>query len=469
MSRDAYDEAPIARVDAMQLDDELVGDEIVAPRQPADRRFAIQVALIAGFGFLVRIAYLYAFRNGTINGDGRYYHVIAGLIADGKGFITPSDFLQSGSSVPSAAHPPLWPLTLALLARFGLRTILEQQLLAAVVGSATIAVVGCAGRRIGGVRAGLIAASLAAITPTFIIYEWELMSEALALLGVAVLMLLTLRFQDQPSLPRALAVGFSVGLLALTRSEQVVLIAALLAPLLLLARGITRRRRWIWLIASVLVVAATIAPWTIYNTARFKDPVLLSTQLGQTMVEANCDSSYFGTRLGLGDPACRVASPNNDPGPGGDASTRDSAMRHEAIDYMKEHKGRVPVVIAAREGRAWGIFRPFQDMRFDTFRGTPLRVIQLGFLAYWALAVAAIAGFVILWRRKVSLLAFIAVFVTVAIGVAISFGSSRYRAPADVPIVLLAAVALDVGLRRLEQGARTTPASGVDAPVTTAT
>jgi hypothetical protein len=123
-------------------------------------------------------------------------------------------------------------------------------------------------------------------------------------------------------------------------------------------------------------------------------------------------------------------------------------MRHEAIDYMKEHKGRVPVVIAAREGRAWGVFRPFQDMRFDTFRGTPLRVIQLGFLAHWALAVAAIAGFVVLWRRKVPLLPFIAVFATVAIGVAISFGSSRYRAPADVPIVLLAAVALDVALRR---------------------
>ena len=55
----------------------------------------------------------------------------------------------------------------------------------------------------------------------------------------------------------------------------------------------------------------------------------------------------------------------------------------------------------------------------------------------------AIAGAIALRRRRMPLSPLLAVIGTVAITVAITFGSTRYRAPADVAIALLAAVGID--------------------------
>ena len=105
-------------------------------------RFGTRLTLIALAGFAIRMANLAVSRR-TVQGDGTYYHAIAGLLADGKGFVVPS-----GQPIPWAPHPPLWPLLLALPARLGLRTYTEQQVIAALVGTATIVVLGLAGRRL---------------------------------------------------------------------------------------------------------------------------------------------------------------------------------------------------------------------------------------------------------------------------------------------------------------------------------
>jgi hypothetical protein len=55
---------------------------------------------------------------------------------------------------------------------------------------------------------------------------------------------------------------------------------------------------------------------------------------------------------------------------------------------------------------------------------------------------------VILRRRGVSLLPLLAFAVTVSIGVAVTYGFTRFRAAAEVPIVVLAAVTADVAVRR---------------------
>ena len=120
-------------------------------------------------------------RDHAVSGDGPYYHAIAGLLADGEGFVAPEPFQQTGASVPYAAHPPAWPVVLMLYALAGFRSVHEQQVLAALVGTGTIVLVGLAGRRIAGDRAGLVAAVLAAAYPFFWRYEREVMSETLAL------------------------------------------------------------------------------------------------------------------------------------------------------------------------------------------------------------------------------------------------------------------------------------------------
>ena len=59
----------------------------------------------------------------------------------------------------------------------------------------------------------------------------------------------------------------------------------------------------------------------------------------------------------------------------------------------------------------------------------------------------AIGGAVVLRRRGGVLSPLLAVIATVALTVATTFGSSRYRAPADVTIALFAAVGGDAVLR----------------------
>ena len=424
----------------------MTAEESGADDVPADaRRFWFGLAVIALFGLVVRVAYVAVSRQ-AVQGDGTYYHAIAGVLADGKGFISPRAFLRSGLSIPFAPHPPLWPLLLSLPARVGLRTYTEQQLFATLVGTGTVVVIGCAGRRLLDARVGLVAAAVAAVYPNFFLYERDLLAETLAIFLVAVALLLVFRFNDRPGPLRAAMLGASCGLLALTHAGQVLLIVLLLVPVLLLAPGTPWRQRLTWLPISVVVAVAVIAPWTAYNTSRFEEPVLLSHDLGTALVVSNCDAVYSGPDLGHKSEPCYDASAKRI-GPDGDASTRDIALRHEGIDYIRAHLGRLPLVVLAREGRAWGVFRPVQQVRFESGRGTRPPVMGLGFAAYWALSIAAVGGVIILRRRHIPVYPLMAPIVTAVIGIALTYGSVRYRTPADVPIVLLAAVAIARALR----------------------
>ena len=68
------------------------------------RRFWTGLAVVALFGLVVRVAYIAVSRQ-AVQGDGTYYHAIAGVLADGKGFVHPQAYLWSGLSIPWAPHP----------------------------------------------------------------------------------------------------------------------------------------------------------------------------------------------------------------------------------------------------------------------------------------------------------------------------------------------------------------------------
>ena len=410
-------------------------------------RFRVIVSLIAFGGLLMRIAYV-SIATGAVGGDGRYYHAIASLLADGKGFIAPKPYLLQGKILDFAPHPPAWPLTLAGAALVGLRSEYEQQLVACVIGTATIVLVAFAGRRIAGETAGLIAAGIATLYPNFWLYERELMSETLTLFGAALTVLLAYRFRDRPIKGRAIALGFSVGFLAMSHAEQLMLVGLLLVPLILLARGEPLRRRVGWAALAVTAVVVTILPWAAYNTARFHSPVLLGTELGITVAVTNCQYTYAGPDFGFQNGKCGEVARATGRITGLDLYKRDSQYLHVGLDYARHHLSRLPAVIAAREGRLWSVFRVRNQMRLDALRHTSPRIIKAGYFAYWALVPPAVLGGVVLRRRRVTVLPFVALVVTVSIGTALTYGFTRFRASAEVAIVLLAAVAADAVLRR---------------------
>ena len=125
---------------------------------------------------------------------------------------------------------------------------------------------------------------------------------------------------------------------------------------------------------------------------------------------------------------------------------------------MRRNIDRLPIVVSARVGRIWGVYRPFQMVEFSVSEGKPKWASLAGWAMLWPLLGLAGAGLVILRRRGVSRFPLLAPLLLVTLVAAAFYGLVRFRVPAEPAIVVLAAVALDAAFvrfrsRRLPPGA----------------
>jgi 4-amino-4-deoxy-L-arabinose transferase-like glycosyltransferase len=102
------------------------------------------------------------------------------------------------------------------------------------------------------------------------------------------------------------AIGAMAGLAALARSELVLLLPLLVAPLALRTGVIDLRERVRWIGAATAATALVLAPWVVLNLTRFDRPVLLSSQFGGTLAVANCETPTYGKFLGYWSLQCSV-------------------------------------------------------------------------------------------------------------------------------------------------------------------
>jgi 4-amino-4-deoxy-L-arabinose transferase-like glycosyltransferase len=427
------------------------------------RKWWLALGAIVLVSLGVRLVYIYVHdysvgEGATIVGDPYFYHGGANLLAEGRGFLDPVRLAFEGRSSQSAAHPPGYTVALSAASLVGLKSVLAHQIWSALLGAATIGVVGLVGRQLAGSRAGLLAAGLAAVYPSFWYYDALLMSETLVLLTVAVTLLVAYWFWKAPSPRRAVVLGLVCGVTALTRSETVMLVVLLVVPLAAFQYSLSWRRRIALIAVACVTVVATIAPWALYNETRFQHTVLLSTP-GHTLLSGNCPDVYEGDLTGYWTIGC-IQQTNDCPPertgascllylkPGEDPSGQSLDYQRAAFDNIGDNLGRLPLVMLAREGRTWGFFRPSQQLKLDEFSSRELELSWLGLGMYYALAAGFVAGLVILRRRRVPVFPLLALVVSVVISVSVTIGETRYRAVAEVPLVLGAAVALDAVLGR---------------------
>src|SRR5204863_4546713 len=173
----------------------------------------------------------------------RYYHEGANLLAKGKGFIDPYQYLDAGRSVPAADHPPLYIVYLAAFSLVHLTSADAHLFASALAGVGTVVVVGLVGREIGGTRLGVIAAALAAIYPNLWGYDGALESETVAQLAVALTLLAAYVWWRAPTRRHAAFVGACIALGSLARAELLFLIVLLAVPLVVYCRSLDRRER----------------------------------------------------------------------------------------------------------------------------------------------------------------------------------------------------------------------------------
>ena len=405
------------------------------------------LAAIAAVGLAVRVGYVLGFRRDVeVWGDAFYYHWQGRLVAEGKGFLGPAQYVLQGRAVQAADHPPLYVLVLAAALVLGGTSFLAHQLTSAAVGAASVLVVGLLGREVAGERAGLVAAALAAVYPYFWVNDGQVMSETVAIFTAAVATLAAYRFGKHPRPASAVALGAACGLAALSRAESVLLLGLVALPLALLARPLPLRRRVGLLAATGVTAAAVVAPWVAYNLSRFERPVYLSSGLEITLTVSNCDETYRGQFRGFWFMPCvtRLSPPQ------GDQSEQAAYYRRHALDYVGAHRDELSGVVAARLGRAWGLYRPTQQLDFDVIEGREKPVSVVGLGAFYLLCAGALAGTVVLRRRRVPVFPLAALAVVVSVAVVMTFGNTRYRAPAEVALVVLSAVALSALGRRRE-------------------
>jgi 4-amino-4-deoxy-L-arabinose transferase-like glycosyltransferase len=464
--------------------DEALPHEPTAPLR-ADHTFVVGMAIATGLAAVVRVVWvLVARRNFRLHGDDFFYHWQANALADGLGFLNPYTWKGLDRLEPSAAHPPLYSLYLSVWSWLGFDTPLAHRLASCLLGVAGVVVIGLVARRIAGDWAGILAAGVAAVYPQLWINDGMLVSESMYVLVIAATLLFAYRLWRTRSWVDAALLGVLIGLSALTRPEAVILVPLIGIPFLFSRRDPFPRRMGTFLLIGGLCLVV-ILPWWIRNLTQFRDPTFLATGNGVVLQVSNCDETYSGEFLGYWNINCLTAGalPQNeveerlfesDEVPGLvylqandelDDSEFDTAARERAFNYIEDHTARVPVVVAARVGRIWGLFRPTQNVDFDIFferRGH--WPSWTGAWMYYALLPMAVYALALMRRRRVPISPMVAIFAMVTITVAAAMGITRYRVGADVALAILGGVAIDGLIRHFRRRPTSTLAADAGHP-----
>lgn len=152
------------------------------------------------------------------------------------------------------------------------------------------------------------------------------------------------RFLHRPSWPRAIALEVSCGLVTLSRSELILTLPFIIAPMAVAAREIEWRKRLSRVGVALLAAGVVPSPWLVHNARRFEEPVYLSTNSSATIAAANCDATYNGNFVGFKDYACADAAfveaeRRNASWDAFDDSQRENAVRVVAWEYIARMLG----------------------------------------------------------------------------------------------------------------------------------
>lgn len=373
-------------------------------------------------------------RHGLAYNDTSFYHQTALQLADGDGY--------RWFGEPTSRWPPVYPGLLSLAYRVFGSDPLAGELLNAFLSAVAVPLLYLCARRIYGRREAIAAGLLLAVFPGQIFLTDVLLAETLyTTLLVAVLALCLV-------LPRerwwaAAAVGVTVGVVAETRAEGLLL---LILPLAIWWRP--RGREVALLTAGVVFV---VGAWTARNAVEMDAFVPISTNGSQTFWSGHNDGAYGGPSY-VGPGAAAEQAPTRSPR----EQELDDArrLRTEALEWMIAHP--LGEALLTPRKLAW-LVRGDSAVLFQWVQpgalGEPKAIsdtaaIPLGNLAdlffYGLLALTLLAAFVA-WRSRPLARAERALWILLGASLVlygfVLYGNYRYRMPLE-PVMILLAVPL---------------------------
>ena len=204
----------------------------------------------------------------------------------GAWFIEPGTYLHG--HVATAMHPPLPTLLFAVADVASVVGSTQHRVFLAILFVVSVGLAGMTVRDLAGDRAGVLAALVFATFPLLWVNPATLGPETTVIFVTTLVLFTSVRFWNKPGVKTAAAVGFSLGLAALTRTDLVGLVVVLALPLILLVRNTSwlGRLRYAGVIVALLVVV--VAPWVIRNQVVVGHSAVLSEDYGPVVAGANC-------------------------------------------------------------------------------------------------------------------------------------------------------------------------------------
>jgi hypothetical protein len=387
-------------------------------------RFALLLVPIVALGVGVRIAYVLSVGRHVVLGlDAIAYELLAKGLAHGRGYSDPAAFFAHGIVRATANFPPGYPAFLAAFDKLGISSTTGMELVGACFGAVTVAATGLLGRQVSGrASVGLLAALLVAVSPALIASAGSSMSETLAVPLLVLLLWAAAWAARSASWWPWVLVGGLAGLLALVRSEDLV-VAVLLVPAAIVAvPGQGWRKRAARVAVSLLATAAVVSPWLWRNYTTFHPPVLVSTAADKTLAGANCPSTYDGSLIGYWDFNClghNNLAANHEARYG-------QALSQEGRHYVATHLSRVPLVLAVRVLRSWGLYDPAQEAQLARFETRSVGWQQFAWPVSVLILILAVPGIVGLRRNRLAVVLMAGPAVVDTLIVLTTYGNDRF-------------------------------------------
>jgi 4-amino-4-deoxy-L-arabinose transferase-like glycosyltransferase len=380
-------------------------------------------------GLVVRVAYVLLIRNDPIVNDEVYYDTVGKLAQDGKWLW--------GTAPYGVPHPTFWKTPGYPLFVGAVYTVLgagptKLELVQALLSPATIVLTWLLARRLfADPRVAIASALVVAVYPFAWLWTVLMFPEAIAI--PAVLAMLVVGLEREPTLKRAALLGLLAGVTLMIRSNSFVFVIGVLAGWLV---AIGPRRALPLAAVTAGIAALCLVPWTIRNYDLSDKIVPLSVQDGAISGVFNDDAAHDEQYPWAWRPVPKRdvdiwTQPRSD-----GALLTD--LRSRAFDYIADHPESVPKSIFWNGvTRLWDLRRPSHVVEEIDFEGGRRSVKGAGLAMYWLMLPFALLGLWRLRRRRELFTALVTIIVvSTVLGAAAS--GSRYRATFEPVIVILA-------------------------------
>jgi 4-amino-4-deoxy-L-arabinose transferase-like glycosyltransferase len=387
---------------------------------------------MVALGLRLGIAFMLGVNSAPIS-DGSEYDAYAWNVAQGNGYRGPSPGVTNPNHLTAYRLPGTSMLWAAIYRAFGHRVSMVR-ITHCILGAIPVFFIYGLGKYCFDERVGLVSAAAYVIWPTSLFYSTELTSEPLFTFLLLSYLLLSIQVGRDPTIGRATAAGFLLGLATLTRGNSVLMIP--LAAFWTYCQFRGRPRNLVIGLIIPLTAAATLIPWTMRNYVVFQEFLPLGTISGDVILGSNnrvvaSNPEYYGywvSPSSLPEYSEQLKGSNNE-------VLRDRLEKNLAAGWLEEHPNKWWYLIQAKFRRS---LTPFLDPHSP-------RIYRLGTLLFWgpvlvlsALSMVPVA--IRFFRSKHPGWLLHLALVDFELTAIMFWGASRFRYPVE-PIFLILASA----------------------------